>query len=368
MKEVIKDIDNWLSNDEAVALATVIQTWGSAPRGVGAQMAIAADGKIAGSVSGGCVEGAVVEAGLDVLKSNQPQLLHFGVADETAWDVGLACGGTIDIFVRPLDKARYNFLRAAILNEQAIATATFVQGPSDRFGRELILREDGEIFGIAADDIETQALEAAHDLLANGQSSRRRVSQEKLESDNEIEYFINVILPSPTLIIVGGAHISIALTTLAHTVGYRTIVIDPRRTFGSEARFAHADQLITAWPEDAFKQIQVTRSTAVATLTHDPKIDDPALHIALPSKAFYIGALGSRRTQAKRSERLLNAGLNQAAVERLHAPIGLEIDAATPEEIALAIMAQIVAARNQHVKIASDDDTVQSLTPATAHR
>lgn len=156
-------------------------------------------------------------------------------------------------------------------------------------------------------------------------------------------------MPPPTLIAVGGVHITIALMALAKTLGYRTIVIDPRSAFGSEARFPHVDQLFPLWPDEAFQQIQLTRSTAIAMLTHDPKLDDPALKIALPSLAFYVGALGSKTTQAKRRQRLLDDGLTEGQLNRLHGPIGLEIGAGTPEEIALAVMAQIVAARNEPV-------------------
>lgn len=337
MNEVMQDVDQWLSNSEAVALATVIQTWGSAPRGVGAQMALTADGKIAGSVSGGCVEGAVVETGFDVLKSGRAQLLHFGVADETAWSVGLACGGTIDVFVRPLDATQYDFLRSAVLNEQATAVVTVVQGAEDLLGRELILRGDGEVRGTLSETLDQHALVIARALMAEGQS--QRVTHEA------VELFVNVRLPAPELIIVGGAHIAIALTAFARTLGYRTTVIDPRKVFGSESRFAHADRLFQSWPDDAFKQVRLTRSSAVTMLTHDPKIDDPALLITLRSEAFYVGALGSRKTHAKRRERLMKQGLSAEELDRVHAPIGLEIGAQTPEEIALAIMAQIVAAR-----------------------
>src|SRR3989304_5452175 len=164
--------------------------------------------------------------------------------------------------------------------------------------------------------------------------------------NESIEIFLEVIPPPPTLIAVGGVHITIALMALAKTLGYRTVVVDPRSAFGSEARFPHVDQLIQLWPQEAFQQIPLTRSTAVAMLTHDPKLDDPALKIALPSPALYGGALGSKTTQAKRRQRLLENGVTEAQLNRLHGPIGLEIGAGTPEEIAMSIMAEIVSARN----------------------
>ena len=174
-----------------------------------------------------------------------------------------------------------------------------------------------------------------------------RSEQSSLIAGSEsVEVFIEVSLPSPTLIVVGGVHIAIALTALAKTLGYHTIVVDPRKAFGSEARFPHVDQLIQLWPDEALAQVGLTRSTAVAMLTHDPKLDDPALKLALPSPAFYVGALGSRRTQDKRRARLLAEGLTQAHLARLRGPIGLDLGGRTPEEVALAVMGEIVAARN----------------------
>jgi xanthine dehydrogenase accessory factor len=302
-------------------------------------MAILPDGEITGSVSGGCVEGAVFETGVSVLKSATPQLLHFGVADETAWEVGLACGGSIDIFVKPLDLEYYDSLRSVLVEERTAVNITVVRGPDGILGREMLWREDGDVTGSISEDLDEQLLHLARETLSSGTSQRLAIGE-------TIAVFLEVIMPPPTLIAVGGVHITIALMALAKTLGYRTVVIDPRAAFGSEARFPHVDQLLPVWPQEAFQQIQLTRSTAVAMLTHDPKLDDPALKIALPSPAFYVGALGSRTTQAKRRRRLLEDGLTEAQLDRLHGPIGLDIGAGTPEEIALAVMAQIVAARN----------------------
>jgi xanthine dehydrogenase accessory factor len=277
-----------------------------------------------------------------VLKTGQSQLLHFGVADETAWEVGLACGGRIDVFVQPLDATIYDAAHAALTEERPVATATVVRGPDAWVGRAVALRDDGSVVGTLGDGLDEPALTATREAMIAGQPQQVTLPQ----ANAEVELFIDVLLPSPTLIAVGGVHIAIALAALARTLGYRTIVVDPRRTFGSEARFPHVDRLIQEWPDDALRQIGLTRSTAVAMLTHDPKLDDPGLLMALPSPAFYVGALGSSKTQAKRRQRLLEAGLTEAQLARLHGPIGLDIGAQTPEEIALAVMAQIVAARN----------------------
>ena len=343
MREVLSDIDRWQAQGKSIALATVVQTWGSAPRGAGAKMALTLDGEISGSVSGGCVEGAVFQSGTQVLKTGRPQLLSFGVADETAWDVGLACGGSIRVFVKPLDSAMYGEAHEAVTADRLAAVVTVVKGPDEALGRELVLREDGSLVGSLGAGLDEAAIATARTAMEAGQSQPATLSR----SDGDpLEIFVDVLLPSPTLVAVGGVHIAIALASIAKALGYRTVVVDPRRAFGSETRFPHVDQLIQDWPDDALAQIGLNRSTAVAMLTHDPKLDDPALKIALPSPAFYVGALGSQKTQAARRERLLAAGLTEAQVDRLHGPIGLDIGAKTPEEIALAVMAQIVAARN----------------------
>ena len=341
MRDILPDLDNWLTQDQPIALATVIQTWGSSPRRAGAKMALTPDGKISGSVSGGCVEGAVFEAGLEVLKSDRPQLLHFGVADETAWEVGLACGGSIDIFVKPLDPQFFNALRSLLVEEGAAVAATVVRGPDEILGCEILVKEDGSVTGSLNDTLDQQVPDLAREALAEGESRRVML-------DDDVEIFLEVILPPPALVAVGGVHITIALMKLAKMLGYRTVVIDPRSAFGNLERFPDVDQLIQLWPDEAFQKITVTRSTALAMLTHDPKLDDPALKIALASPAFYIGALGSKTTQAKRRQRLLEEGLMEAQLNRLHGPIGLDIGAGTPEEIAMSIMAEIVAARNAH--------------------
>lgn len=341
MRDILTDLDKWRTDAErkSIALATVIQTWGSSPRRAGAKMALTPDGLITGSVSGGCVEGAVFEAGVEVLKSNRPQLLHFGVADETAWEVGLACGGSIDIFVKPLDTEFFNALRAVLVEERAAVAATLVRGPDEILGCEILVKEDGTVTGSLNDKLDQVVPDLAREALAKG-GSRRVVL------DDGVEIFLEVILPPPTLIAVGGVHITIALMKLAKTLGYRTVVIDPRSAFGNLGRFPEVDQLVQLWPDEAFQKIPITRSTAIAMLTHDPKLDDPALKIALSSPAFYVGALGSKTTQAKRRQRLLDDGLTEEQLNRLHGPIGLDIGAGTPEEIAMSIMAEIVAARN----------------------
>jgi len=350
LRDILPDLAKWLAEGERVALATVIETWGSSPRRVGAKMAMTPSGKIAGSVSGGCVEGAVFQSGMEVLETGRPQLLHFGVADETAWQVGLACGGTIQVFVQPLERETFSALQGVLELGVPYAAATVVRGPAESLGNELLFLKAAEglrpmpLVGHLDARLGPQ-MEALTRRALEERSSQR--SELVIEGrDEPLEVFIEVILPPPTLVIVGGVHIAIALTGIARILGYRTVIVDPRRAFGSPERFSHGDRLIQAWPEEALQQIEIHADTAIAMLTHDPKIDDPALKIALNSPAFYIGALGSRNTHAKRRKRLLAAGVSEDQLARLAAPIGLDIGAESPEEIALAIMAEIVAARH----------------------
>ena len=337
MQEVIQDINNWLNEEKTVALATVIQTWGSAPRKVGAKMALTPDGAISGSVSGGCVEGAVFEEGTNALDAKKAKLLHYGVADETAWDVGLACGGIIEVFVQGLNTAVYQHMRHLIENDIAGATITIIQGPDDLLGNQLAVAREGVLLGSLGNaELDELAIEAERPLQ----------DPARVQLTEEVEIFIDTVRPAPTLVMVGGVHIAIALAHMAKLLGFRTIVVDPRRAFGSDERFPHVDQLISKWPEKAFKEIKLTRETAVALLTHDPKIDDPALKVVLNQPVFYVGALGSNKTHGKRIARLQEMGFSDETINSIHGPIGLNIGASTPEEIALSILAEIVKARS----------------------
>ena len=334
MKDVYQDIEKWLEADaKRIAIATVVQSWGSSPRKAGAKMVISEAGEISGSVSGGCVEGAVIETAQEILQGGRPRLLHFGVADESAWEVGLACGGSIDVFVELLDPDNFAFYQGMFSRELEGANVTIIQGAGDLLGKQVQFAPDGTQYGSLGQQLDQLASEAA---ASAGQSQRRQLT-------NDIEVFIELIRPAPTLVMVGGVHIAVGLARIAQTLGYHTIIIDPRRAFGSEARFPQVDRLIQAWPDKAFPQIELTSATAVAMLTHDPKIDDPALRAALNSPAFYIGALGSRKTHAKRQQRLTEMGFTDEQISRIHGPIGLAIGAATPEEIGLSIMAEVVA-------------------------
>lgn len=339
MQDVLAAISEWQAQGRPVALATVTSTWGSAPRRPGAKLAMTAAGQIAGSVSGGCVESEVVAQGEEVLATGTPRLLHFGVADETAWSVGLACGGELEVFVAPLAPQMLETVRAWLAAEQPGAVVTVVDGPLDLLGQQLLLEHGGQVASSLGPDLDETATAVARAALEAGHSQRLVLESAR----GPVTLFVDVVLPPLTLLAIGGGHVTVALTQLANVLGYRTVVVDPRRAFASKERFPHVDRLLAAWPEEALAETGISAATAVALLSHDPKIDDPALRLALASDAFYVGALGSRRTHQQRRERLLAAGVAEESLARVHAPVGLDLGAESPEEIALAVMAEIVA-------------------------
>ncbi|MEM9524214.1 MAG: XdhC family protein [Pseudomonadota bacterium] len=306
----------WHREGRGAALATVIRTWGSAPRPVGAQLAISGTAEIAGSVSGGCVEGAVVAEALEALEDGQPRILEYGVSDDEAFSVGLACGGVIRVMVEPLGKALgaelVEALTAARKAHRAVAywvdTRTWERGVSDGA---------------------TGAL--AREIKARFSSDR---------SGFEGDVFITVHNPPLKMIVVGAVHIAQHLVRMARMAGYAPTVVDPRETFGAQHRF-QGETILNDWPDEALSTLALDHRTAVVTLTHDPKLDDPAILTALRSDVFYLGCLGSNRTHAKRLARLKEAGVTDDQAGRIHAPVGLDIGAASPAEIAISVMAQI---------------------------
>lgn len=310
----------WLQAGRPVAIATVIDTWGSAPVRTGGQMAIAGIDEFQGSVSGGCIEADVIAASLDVIDTGRPEILSFGIADEIAWRAGLACGGKLRVYVSRLDpKTDLDFISR--LDEAASHRTPIVVATRLADGAREI--HDG-----------TAAAEAAiADVVRRGRSG----------VDESGETFLHALTPPPRIVIVGATHIAQHLAAMATASGYDVKVLDPRTAFASPARF-DASQIIAGWPEDRFKEMAADPFSAIVTLTHVDHIDDEALAIALKSPCRYIGALGSRRTHAKRVERLKAAGFTDADIARINAPVGLNIDAETPGEIATSILAQIIQA------------------------
>lgn len=343
MREVLADVTRWQAAGEPVALATVVSVAGSAPRGVGATLAISAGGEISGSVSGGCVEPAVIEEGLRALRTGQPKLLRFGITEaQNVEQIGLSCGGEIRVFVeRPEDLAS---LRAAIAAEQPIARVLALEGGGSA-SPGLIVPETGTHEGTLGDPaLDTAAIESARRRLAHGDAGTEHLHT---STGTEVEVFYAVYPAPPALIIIGAGHIAIPLTRIAHVVGYHVTVVDAREAFATRERFPEADELVVAWPDEALAHLPLTGTTAVAVLTHDAKFDEPALLAALNSPAGYVGAIGSRTTRRERDERLRAQGATDEQIGRIFGPIGLDIGARTPEEIALAIMAQIVASQHE---------------------
>lgn len=300
------------------ALATVVRTWGSAPRPVGAQLAIRDDGEFLGSVSGGCVEGAVVAEALDALESGQNVLLDYGVSDEEVFAVGLACGGEIQILVEPIGLGQG--MPLAILEDLVTARAE-----RRAIGTSVNLRT-WERHLIGPDDA----------------PARFAADRSGVEDD----LFTTVHNPPLRLAIVGAVHIAQALLPMARLAGYDVTLIDPRESFGSSTRFP-GETILHDWPDEAVAMLGLDARTALVTLSHDPKIDTPALAAALKGTPFYIGALGSTRTHAKRRAALIDAGFTDAQIDRIRGPVGLDIKAATPAEIAVSIIAEITQTLRQ---------------------
>ena len=312
---IVEQALEWVAAGKGAALATVVQTWGSAPRGVGSQLAISEDAEITGSVSGGCVEGAVVEEALEALTDGRPRILEYGVTNEEAFAVGLACGGTIRVLVEPVGVGQgpsVGLLEELAAHREARRAAAYVVDPAD-WSRRVVLAGDVPEY-------------------------RARFVADK--SGFEGETFVNIHNPPLRMMVVGAVHIAQPLVRMARLAGYDPVVIDPRAAFASEARFPN-ERLVHDWPDEALQAEGLDGRCAVVTLSHDPKIDDPAIQVALRSDAFYLGCLGSSRTHAKRVARLEAAGFSAAEIAKIHAPVGADIGAKTPAEIAVSIMAEI---------------------------
>lgn len=301
----------WHRAGTGAALATVIETWGSAPRRVGSQLAINGQGEIIGSVSGGCVEGAVIVDAIESIAMGDARELEFGVSDGDAFAVGLACGGTIRILIEPV---------GAVLPEQMLADLVTARAARQPVAYDVDLATNSR---------------ALH---MNGFTQRFAMDRSGFEEGTR--RFIAIHNPPLRMIVVGAVHIAQALMPMAQMAGYDPVLLDPRDSFASAARFP-GQRILNDWPADAVGEIGLDTRTALVLLTHDPKLDDPVLEIALRSDAFYIGALGSKRTHAKRAARLEEGGFTPDDIARIHGPVGLDIGATSPSEIAVSIMAQI---------------------------
>tara|TARA_Y100000022_G_scaffold134563_1_gene116920 strand:- start:1257 stop:2198 length:942 start_codon:yes stop_codon:yes gene_type:complete len=298
--EIFDEASKWEVKDTEMALAIVLRTWGSSPRQPGSMMLIREDGHLVGSVSGGCVEGAVIVGSKQIMKENRTELMEFGVADEDAWSVGLSCGGKISVFVCPRNR---------------IENGLFQKLGNVRNTRESTMLEC---------NIEKGSISIVNDKA----------------TDSEDVFNIKVTA-KPRLLIVGAVHISQHLIPMAKEVGFDVLLIDPRRHFGTNERFPGV-VVSNDWPDEALKKLKLNDKDCLVTLTHDPKIDDPALQIALSSPLFSICCLGSKKTHAARKDRLLNSGITEQQFDRIHGPAGLDINAKTPAEIAISILAELI--------------------------
>jgi xanthine dehydrogenase accessory factor len=350
VRDLLDTLRAWRADGQAIALATVVATAGSTPRPTGARLAVSEAGDIAGSVSGGCVENDVVYHAQEVLATGEPRLVRYAITDDMVWDVGLACGGTIEVWIEQLDDpasapppgSRPGLqaqLEQTIDAGRLVAQALLLDGPG-RLGARMLVWPSGATSGSLGDAaLDRQAAADALAMLARPRAGSRRYEE------SAARVFIEVFPPPPHLVIFGGVHIAIPLTAMAKTLGYRVTIVDPRRKFANRERFPDADQIIPQWPGPAVEQLDIGPSTACVILTHDPKIDEPALQSLLGKGAGYLGAIGSRKTHAERFERMAQHGVSAKQLAEVYAPIGLDIGAETPQEIALAILAEIVAVR-----------------------
>jgi xanthine dehydrogenase accessory factor len=352
MKEVVPDIERWRREGLRVAIARVVGVEGSGPRDPGATMAVNERGDVAGSVSGGCVEGAVVTEALDALQSGGARRRTYGYSDDQAFAVGLTCGGTVHVLIDPALPDVYDELREALEAEEPVALATVVEseaGASDvRLGASMLVRDDGRSSGTSGvAELDAVICRDALGALASGLSDTRHYGRRGEARQREVSVFFEVFAPPPRMVIFGAVDFTAALAKMAKILGYHVEVCDARPVFATRARFPMADEVVATRPERylATTGESLGARDAVCVLTHDPKFDVPAVVAALETRVGYLGAMGSRRTHADRVARLREAGVSDEALARVMSPIGLDIGARTPEETAVAICAEVIARR-----------------------
>ncbi|MAH89576.1 MAG: hypothetical protein CMJ06_06035 [Pelagibacterales bacterium] len=323
-KEIYSKILDWLKDKKDVAIASVIETWGSSPRPVGSIMAINNNNEIVGSVSGGCVESFVFSKALEVIKSNKVETLEFGVTNTKAWEVGLTCGGKIKVFLEKISYSDLNYIKrinSSFTKNENILVATRLKD-----GKRKILNDTENLSLKNSFNINTEKVKSGLEILSN-----------------EI-WYLKIFENNIKVIIIGAVHIAEPLIKFLNNLAYEVFLIDPRSSF-NEKRYSNV-KILKEWPDEALKKIKIDKSTAIVTLTHDPKLDDPALLYSLKTKAFYIGCLGSSKTHKSRILRLKKKDINQIKLSRLNGPVGIDIGAKTPTEIAVSIISQIIKKKN----------------------
>jgi len=379
VRDILSRITKWWEADETFGLATVVRTYRSAPRDPGAALAVSssADHEVIGSVSGGCVEGAVYELSLDVCQTGSPVLQTYGVSDDDAFAVGLTCGGIIDIFVERVDRESFPSLgdvAAAVERGEPVAVATVIAGPGQIGARRVIWAGDA-VAGSGPDEVEGLAweggeglgrdswqagasgtlgsgprLDAAVDddvrgMLAQGLTGIRRYGAHGERRGDELSVFVNSFAPAPRMLVFGAIDFAAAVARVGKFLGYQVTVCDARKVFATASRFPDADEVVVDWPHRFLAGTDVDARTVICVLTHDPKFDVPLLEVALRTPAGYIGAMGSRRTHDDRLARLREVGLTEEELSRLRSPIGLDLGARTPEETAVSIAAELIQLR-----------------------
>jgi xanthine dehydrogenase accessory factor len=334
MRELLEQYDAWRAEGHDVGRAVVIRTYGSSPRQAGSVLLVADDGRMIGSVSGGCIEGAAAEAVLESRRSGHSRVIRYGVTNEEAWSVGLACGGTIDVLIEPdVPVASLAAARDPRAGETSVLGTTVVTELPPDTPDDL-----ADAVPATAEASDAAALvQLRTDALSAGRSQTARIEDRRV--------FIEAFPVAPRLVIVGATEVARSLVGLAKALGYERIVVDPRTAFATTERFPDVERLLTDWPDEAFDRIDLGPNDAVAILSHDPKFDEPAIIEAFKRGARYVGAIGSRKTQADRRRRLLEGGLTEAQLAQIRGPIGLDLGGREPAETALAILAEIVSVR-----------------------
>jgi xanthine dehydrogenase accessory factor len=375
MKELLPTLEAWVAEGQAAGRAVVIRTFGSAPRSEGAVLLVSADGRLAGSVSGGCVEGAAATEIEQARESGRARVIRYGISDEEAWDVGLACGGTIDVLVQPsvpdavIAAARGSLGAAAV--GAAVVTPLPPDSPPPAFGEHrpgegsapeppIVIDDAGAVSGPLPADAATGTLlrEAARDVLLRDRS--------KTVEAGGRQWFVEGFPVRPRLVVIGAVEVARFLVRYARELGYETVVVDGRPAFATAERFPDVDRLVVGWPDEVADEIGLGPNDAVAILTHDPKFDEPAIRESLARGCRYVGAVGSRKTQGDRRARLLDAGVPAGDLARLRGPIGLDLGGREPAETALAVMAEIVATRFGGSGVPMRERVTEITTSATA--
>ncbi|MGW8951755.1 XdhC family protein [Streptomyces sp. NPDC055709] len=347
MREILPALGRWYAEGEPFGLATVVSVSRSAPRGPGAAMAVGPDDEVVGSVSGGCVEGAVFELAKEVLADGEARLQTFGYSDEDAFAVGLTCGGEITLLVRPVSPGTdtvFGAVADSVAGHRPVTAATVVDGPAPR-GAALAVWTDRVSGSLGSPGLDAAVTADARGGLAQGATGLRHYGPQGQRREDEVSVFLHSFAPPPRMLVFGAIDYAAAVARIGDFLGYQVTVCDARPVFATPKRFPAGVEVVVDWPHRYLDRTETDARTVICVLTHDPKFDVPLLELALRRPAAYIGAMGSRRTHDDRVKRLREAGLDEQRLARLRSPVGLDLGARTPEEVAVSVAAEIVALR-----------------------